>query len=111
MMVCTAAAMLPKQAGGTFRKHGTKPFSQPDAPNCINEQRLQMCDCKGRVLRERACFARKGGFSYINDTERKEDLNSKCNRKQIFCELPISGGCDARRPERRPLRRGPHNGR
>ena len=32
---CTAAAVLPKQARETFRKHFTKPFSQPDAPDCI----------------------------------------------------------------------------
>ena len=31
-MVCTAVSMLPKQAGGTFRKHITKPSEQVDAP-------------------------------------------------------------------------------
>ena len=29
-----AAAMLPKQARGTSRKHVTKPFTQPAAPDC-----------------------------------------------------------------------------
>ena len=30
----TAAAVLPKQARGTLRKHFTTPFSQPDDPDC-----------------------------------------------------------------------------
>ena len=32
----TAAAMLPKQARGSFRKHVTKPFSQPAAQDYIS---------------------------------------------------------------------------
>ena len=35
-MGCTAAAVLPKKAKGTFRKHFTQPFSLPDAPDCSN---------------------------------------------------------------------------
>ena len=31
----TAAAMLPKQARGTFRKHVTQPHTQVGAPDCI----------------------------------------------------------------------------
>ena len=34
-MGCAAAALLPKQARGNLRKHLTKPFSQPDALDCI----------------------------------------------------------------------------
>ena len=33
---CTAAAMLPKQAWATFRKHITKPSEQVAAPDCIH---------------------------------------------------------------------------
>ena len=32
LLGCTAAAMLPKQARGTFRKHVTKPLEQVAAP-------------------------------------------------------------------------------
>ena len=32
LLGCTAAAMLPKQARGTFRKHTTKPSEQVAAP-------------------------------------------------------------------------------
>ena len=35
-MGCTAAAMLPKQAGGTFREHITKPSEQVAAPPSIS---------------------------------------------------------------------------
>ena len=34
LLGCTAAAMLPKQARGTFRKHKTKPFLQVAVPDC-----------------------------------------------------------------------------
>ena len=34
LLGCTAAAMLPKQAGRTYRKHITKPFIQVAAPDC-----------------------------------------------------------------------------
>ena len=33
-MGCTAAAMLPKQARRTYRKHITTPFLQVTAPDC-----------------------------------------------------------------------------
>ena len=32
LLGCTAAAMLPKQARGTYRKHATKPLEQVAAP-------------------------------------------------------------------------------
>ena len=38
----TAAAMLPKQARGTSRKHVTKHFTQPAAPDCRNLLRTLM---------------------------------------------------------------------
>ena len=38
LLGCTAAAMLPKQARGTFRKHITKPFLQVAAPDCRQSQ-------------------------------------------------------------------------
>ena len=37
-MGCTAAAMKPKQARGTFRKHISKPFLQVVAPDCSPSQ-------------------------------------------------------------------------
>ena len=37
LLGCTAAAMLPKQATGAFRKHITKPLEQVAAPPSIEE--------------------------------------------------------------------------
>ena len=36
LLGCTAAAMLPKQARGTFKKHITKPLEQVAAPPSTN---------------------------------------------------------------------------
>ena len=38
----TAAAMLPKQAGGTFRKHFTKPFPQPATQDLVKFGSLKL---------------------------------------------------------------------
>ena len=41
----TAAAMLPKQVRGTFRKHVTKPPPQPAAPDCSSIEKLVILVC------------------------------------------------------------------
>ena len=55
----TAAAMLPKQAWGTLRKHVTKPFPQPAAPDCTVEGKRHL------VFRPRSGKERKreGGMA------------------------------------------------
>ena len=54
----TAAAMLPKQARRTHRKHLTKPSEQVAAPDCIHQWRKLFSNFSCQFARDRSIFRR-----------------------------------------------------